>query len=305
MENTATPLTVFKSSNPDELVVFHASSLQNEIRFYLNNTQYVAATEQADGTVSVNAGEDVAENKENKESVLTIIKKNFKELFILISVLLLAWVGLTTLIFFLSSIIQNQLIYLLSVNTLLFILSIVAIVVLELKTTPSALKSKHSAEHMMANFLEKNKRLPKDIEELKKSSRFCSDCGSRKLISNSTDEFISRIIASIVAVAASSLYLVFFKNNLVNLIIFCGVYFVIIFLVERLLKRNQKLDFITAPIKNVLTNLVQCANTTKKVQDKDLMLAYRVAAVWMQIVYPEFHEFQLYNCMEQKNEDCL
>ena len=40
-------ITIVRSHNPNELVVYHASSYEDEIRFYINETQYVAAKEKA------------------------------------------------------------------------------------------------------------------------------------------------------------------------------------------------------------------------------------------------------------------
>ena len=77
MEETSNPITIIKAKDPDKLIVYHASSRKDEIRFYINETQYITAVEQSDGTAWVDAGEDI-EEKENKKSSLTIIKENFK-----------------------------------------------------------------------------------------------------------------------------------------------------------------------------------------------------------------------------------
>ena len=44
---------IWKSTNPEELLVYHASSLEDEIRFYLNQTQYIVAKDNKDGICSV------------------------------------------------------------------------------------------------------------------------------------------------------------------------------------------------------------------------------------------------------------
>jgi len=279
-------MEVIKARDPNKLIVFHASSAKDEIRFYINKTQYVSAIDRGDGTAFVNVDEEVESNKENKKSARTIIKENFKEFSIIMGVCILVMAGLMALFFVISSFIRSSMAFLLLLNLTFFIFNIISTVILEIKTTPPALKSKHSAEHMMANFLEKNKRMPKNIEELKKSSRFCMDCGSREMIANTTDEFVAKIAATIMAIAAGSLYLHFFDNNIVYIVIFIGIYILIEILTRMLLK--NKLGVITVPIKDALTIFVQCANTTKKVEDKDLILAYYAAEVWMEVVYPEF-----------------
>lgn len=134
MEERNKLTSIFKSNDPEELVVFRAASLQNEIRFYLNDTLHLAAVECEDG-FTIKLEEEKAEEC-NK-------------------------------------------------------------------------KSKHSAEHMMVNFLEINKRLPKNIEEVKKYSRFSSECGSRKLIEGIVEELIRSIIATVLTIF-------FIKINLVR-----------------------------------------------------------------------------------------
>lgn len=290
MENRNTKTTIFRASNPEELIVFHASSLQDEIRFYLNDTKYITAIEKGEGNVSVEIGEKVEREEENKKSTLTIIKENFKEFFQIISISILVLVGLMSLLFVINSLIDNILIYLIAMNVMFSMYSIISTVILETRTTPSTQKSKHSAEHMMVNFLENNKRLPKNMQEIRKSSRFSKDCGSRDLIKGIAEELVSKILASILAVVANALYLVFFENTIGELIVFLGVYYLTSFIVGRLLKKHGKMGFIIKPLKRVLTNIAQCANTTKKVEDKDIILAYCVARVWMQVVYPEFYK---------------
>ena len=45
MEERIKVTSIIKSNDPEKLIVIHASSLQNEIRFYLNDTQYLTAIE--------------------------------------------------------------------------------------------------------------------------------------------------------------------------------------------------------------------------------------------------------------------
>ena len=41
---------------------------------------------------------------------------------------------------------------------------------------------------------------------------------------------------------------------------------------------------------NLLNNIVQCANTSKKVNEVDFLLAYCVAKEWIKLVYPNFYD---------------
>lgn len=288
MENRNTVTTIFKSNDPEELIVFHAASLQNQIRFYFNDTQYIAAIDCKEGC-SIKVGTDSEENEENKKSIFAMIKENPKEFIKIISlslgIAILSFAGLL----YLGTIIDNTLIYLFIIDIITLITSVVEVVVLELKETAPCLKSKHSAEHMMCNFLEINKRLPKNMEEIKRSSRFSPNCGSRKLIDGIAENFIQSIIAAIFTVIVSGIVSYFCNNPITNIIVFLGTFYLVNFIAGKLIKKQQKMSFLIRPIKKVLTNIVQCANTTSKVEDRDILIAYSVARSWIQVVYPEFY----------------
>lgn len=155
--------------------------------------------------------------------------------------------------------------------------------------TAPAIKSKHSAEHMMVNFLEFNKRLPRNIEEVKKYSRFSKECGSRDLIKGIAEELIRSIIATVFTIIVSTVVSHLCSNSIANIIVFLVTYYFIKLLVGKAITKYGALSFIIKPIKKVLTMIAQCANTTSKVKDRDIVLAYAVARTWMQVVYPEFY----------------
>lgn len=287
MEKRNKVTSIIKSNDPEKLVVFHAASLQNEIRFYLNDTQYLAAVECEEGcTIRL---EEEKEEKDNKESKISVIRENLKEFLKLVSIILgisiLGFIG----VFYLSKIIDNILVFLIIMNIIYFIINIVNVVIMETMETAPAVKSKHSAEHMMVNFLEINKRLPKSIEEVKKSSRFSPECGSRELIKGIAEELIRSIVATIFTVIVSIVVSHFSSNSATYVIVFLAAYFLVKFVVGRAITKYGALSFIVKPIKKVLTNIAQCANTTSKVKDRDIILAYSVAKPWLQVVYPEFY----------------
>lgn len=283
MEDRNKVTSIFKSNDPEKLVVFNAASLQNEIRFYLNNTQYFTAVECEEGC-SIRLDEEKAEVS-NKKSKISIIKENLKDFIkvfsIIIGISILTFIG----VLYLGTIINNILVFLIIINIIYFVMDIVNVVIMEAMETAPALKSKHSAEHMMVNFLEINKRLPKNIEEVKKSSRFSPECGSRELIKGSAERFIRGIVATIFTV----IVLHFSSNSVTNVIIFLFTYYLVNFVVGKAITKYGALNFIIMPIKKVLTNIAQCANTTSKVRDRDIILAYSVAKTWLQVVYPEFY----------------
>ena len=284
MEERNKVISIIKSNDPEKLVVFHAASLQNEIRFYLNDTQYLAAVEGEEGcTIRL---EEEKEEEDNKKSKISVIRENLKEFLKLFSIIL----GISILgsigVFYLSKIIDNILVFLIIMNIIYFIINIVNVVIME---TAPKVKSKHSAEHMMVNFLEINKRLPKSIEEVKKSSRFSPKCGSRELIKGIAEELIRSIVATIFTVIVSVVVSHFSSNSATYAIVFLATYFLVKFVVGKAITKYGALSFIVKPIKKVLTNIAQCANTTSKVKDRDIILAYSVARPWLQVVYPEFY----------------
>ena len=262
--------SITKSDEPGKLEVWYAASLPNEIRFYLNDTQYLVAYEDNKGECLISLGEETEEIEEE-----TVQIKSRLSILGYISVL------------YLINIIDTIFILLIVMNFILFIFDFVY-VVLDETSTDQNLKSKHSAEHMMANFLEINRRLPKNIEEVKKSSRFSPECGSRELITGITEKFIQRVIAT-AFVTVIIILTPFSFNSITSVIAFIATYYFIEFFVGKVIIKYEWFNFITEPIKKVLTNIVQLANTTSKVKDKDIILAYFVAKQWLQVVYPEFY----------------
>lgn len=279
--------SIFKSTDPEKLVVFRASSLQNEIRFYLNDTQYLTAVESKKGC-SIRLGEGKAEEC-NKKSKISIIKENLKEFIKLFSIVLVTLILGLTGIFYLGKIIDNIFVFLIIMNIIYFIINILNVVIIETMKTPPVIRSKHSAEHMMVNFLEINKRLPNSIEEVKKCSRFSPECGSRELIKGLAEKFIQSIVATIFTFIVSVVVSHFSSNPVTNVIVFLSAYFLVKFVVGKAITKYGALNFIIKPMKKVLINIVQCANTTSIVKDSDILLAYSVAKPWLQIVYPEFY----------------
>lgn len=278
---------IWKSTNPEELLVYHASSLEDEIRFYLNQTQYIVAKDNKDGICSVIFKEEEQElqnEKQNTEGILDYINRNIfiSFVFSLIIAFILCIVLFTPLI---------DMFFLLLVNSIHYLLiNILFVATHEYMFTSQSLKSKHSAEHMIVNFLEQNKRLPKNLKEFQESSRFSTDCGSRKKIREFIGNFIQSIFAAILSIVLSILYFKITKTDLLSYTVFAVTYFVIFYGIGIFIHKYHKLNFIICPIENSLNYIIQCANTTKKVKDTDLRLAYQAAKYWLQIVYPEFYD---------------
>lgn len=233
MEKRNKITSIFKSNDPDKLLVFRSISLQNEIRFYLNPTQYFTAVECEKGCEIRLRDESDEKEEFNKKSELSIIRENLKETIKSVSItlgfLLLATIGLL----YLNKIIDNLLVFLLIMNITFFITISVSVILMGSMLLTPALKSKHSAEHMMVNFLEINKRLPKNIAEVKKSSRFSPNCGCRQLIKIIVKVFILSIVSTIFAVIVSGIVSHFYSNSQTNVIVFLLFTFLGVFLLEK------------------------------------------------------------------------
>ena len=288
MEDRNNITTIFKSNDPEKLVIFHAASLQDQIRFYLNDTQYIAAVDCEEG-YQIIVGEEVQEKEEIKKSTISIIRENLNQFIKLFSLCIGIFALGILLLFYLITIIDNILVYVVIMHIVYLIINVVIVVILESKETAPSLKSKHSAEHMMVNFLEINRRLPKNIEEVKKCSRFTPECGSQDLVEKIAANFIKCVFASIFSFIISEIVLCFYDNAIVNEIVFLLAYYPLSFVLGKLIKKYKKIEFIIRPMKKVLTYIAQCANTTNKVKDRDIILAYSVASPWVQVVYPEFY----------------
>lgn len=300
MEERIEIKNIFKSKNPEELIVFHADSSKDEIRFWFNDEQYVSAKDNYNGTFSINYGENKNEKNDIKnESKLSIIKENLKEYFksIFFDLDKVEIFYFSIIFILLLSIKCNILFCLLAIHCMRFIMYIMAILTTTYKNRPISLKSKHSAEHMMVNFLEEKKRLPKNISEIKNISRFTDDCGSREITIGYTSNFIQNVFTSLISVCVGS-YITQNRKN--EMLLFIFVYIVIGFIIW-ILEKSNKLDFIIKPVNKILNNLVQCCNTTNKIEDNDIILAYYAAREWIKIVYPEFYneaEDTFYECEE-------
>ena len=114
------------------------------------------------------------------------------------------------------------------------------------------IKSKHSAEHMMLNFLEANKRLPKNIEEIKSASRFSNKCGSRKKVEGVVQDFVISILSLVIAVFADIILRLFIENSIIMSFVIVPIYFLVIIIVNVMIKKHGKMAFVIKPIKSVL-----------------------------------------------------
>lgn len=283
-------IRIIKPADPEKLVVIRASSLNKKVKFYVNENECIVGEIKDENNIELNLHDDSTDPENIQQMSL---KENFK--FVLKSapmILIAAALDLlyTISIFFLVNFLNNTFLAILLISTIPLITKMSAIIIIELKQKSILQKSKHAAEHMMVNFLETHKRLPKSLKELKKSSRFSKGCNSREKITGFTENYLSLAFAGIITYFAECFLSFLFKNIIIYIIILILIYVVFYFSTNIALKKIKKLKIIVTPLENLLSNIVQCANTTKKVEGIDFLLVYLVAQKWIKLVYPEFYD---------------
>lgn len=295
MEERSKTITIFRVKDEGEhkITVLEAESTENDIRFYLNDTHYIKATDGGDKVI-VEWDEIQTKNSEKKISLLEDIKNNKKSFLFALATAILFFVVVCSIQIAIGVLIKNAIL-----SCLWFVFSFPMFVVLligflEYKGTSLSQKSKHSAEHMMVNFLEQNSRLPKNFQEIKSTSRFSKKCGSRfktiELTQSVIADFISVFLSIIIETAIITIIFHNLENvNEVLLIVMSITIFYVVFFINLKLAKSGKYNFIINPIQQGLNYFLQCCNTTRKVKDMDILLAFYAAKVWMGIVYPEFY----------------
>lgn len=167
---------------------------------------------------------------------------------------------------------------------------IIGVILIEIGMTNRETRSKHSAEHMMCNFLNTNRRLPTSMEEIKKASRFTDYCGTRRIAITLVDGSIRNIIAITLTCIISLLLKNIIPNNIMDTIIIFLVYMPTFFLTEKSKIISILVNVTTVPIKRALNRFLQHCNTSKNVKNDDIIIAYLAARQWMKLVYPEFYD---------------
>lgn len=309
MEEREKSVTIFRAEDDGEhkIKVLKAASLENEIRFYLNDTQYIKATDEGD-KITIGLDEIQLKDNENKESLIEFIKNNKKDFLWILSSAVVCCIVFISSLSAISELTENYIILILWSMLSLFICIIAETGFLEYKIIAFSQKSKHSAEHMMANFLEKNSRLPKNFQEIKSASRFSKKCGSRFIVIVPIRYIIVNGFSILFSVIIEKIILtIIFRNlqsanNIVLFVMFIMIFSVMCFINLKIAIKG-KYNFIINPIQQGLNYFLQCCNTTKKVKDKDIMLAFSAAKVWLQIVYPEFYSDNELYCEKNESEN--
>ncbi len=309
MEERSNEVTIFRVKDEGEhkITVLEAGSTENEIRFYLNDTQYIKATDGGDKVI-VELDEIHAKDIKKKESFIDDIKNNKKDFLFALALTVICFIAVCLTQLAIGILINNSII-----SSLWFTLSfpVIAVIVLgflEYKGTTFSQKSKHSAEHMMVNFLEKNSRLPKNFQEIKSASRFSKDCGSRFMTIELTQSTIANVFSVLFSIVIEVTIITIIFHDLENvndvlLIVMSIIIFYTVFFISLKLAKKGKFNFIINPIQRGLNYFLQCCNTTKKVKEKDILLAFYAAKVWVSIVYPEFYTDNELYCEEDEGKN--
>lgn len=279
MNDNVNDIIILKSKDPNKLQILRASSTVNEIRFFLNQTHYVAAHHTPHG-IEMRIGCNDSEEKEDKNSV--------KKIFLALLIITVITVSMVLL-----------LLNMLAIHSMTSILAIISIMnlylttcfvcVIENQTVPKELKSKHSAEHMMYNYLEQNRRMPSSIYELKKSSRFSKECGSVYRMQKCAESFVKSLIGLIAILLASGIVQRLTNNQQIREFFVICVFFSMLIFTSIMIDKNSKFKKLVDLVSIQIGKLLQLGNTVpkNKVKKEDYELVFYVAREWMQIVYPE------------------
>ena len=285
----------YKRKKANEIIVNRAESLEHEIRFYFNSEQYVAAFEKPNvETVFIRFDED-KEEEEKSEKKIQILKKIRKKEGLLSRVfsVLMGVLNIVSTIMNMGGFLLLNL-YIICMICVLMLVQIIAVVRCEEEFLPESIKSKHTAEHMIINFIQKNRRLPRNTQEYKRASRFDDDCGSIKKIRYEINEFLQNMITIIIVLLIEIFVIkiqqvIKLSSSIDYVYVYAYIYMTVFYVVRKMLKDNR-FKVIRRKIEIIINKIIQCSNTTKNVKERDLELAYCAAEQWMKIVYHEYYE---------------
>lgn len=150
-------------------------------------------------------------------------------------------------------------------------------------------KSKHSAEHMMCNYIEKYQTYPKSIKELRKVSRFTLGCGGLYgdfILEENMTLLISNILIMIISVDIINRTQFIDKFMIYTI---RGLLFSIIFLTLIFLAMCLGREVLKYLIYSILITFSQVINTLpkRKIKYKDLKMAQMLSKKFFEWQYPD------------------
>ncbi len=269
--------------------VFHAMSNDDAIVFYSNKEprRYCIGTTTDTGNVSVKWKEISSNVIAPKETIYEKIKNIIPRLAkiaikVPIIVLVISIIGKC---FNIDSLSNNQLTLFISIVIAVISLIFYSVMCLfefriAVKSCTYSTKSKHAAEHKTINVLEKKQRLPKDLDEIKETTRFHRDCGTQE-DKISYEDYAKEILKALSYLLFSFIVLIIGERIEISLVMFLFCIIAIRGLLYALL-----LEHFTF----MVSILFQIATTTKNPEESDLKLAYCLVQEWMKEEYPEYFQ---------------
>lgn len=284
MENRNFVTKVLKSDDPDKLLVYHAKSMEDRICFYISEDIMSTAIESDGGGIVL-----ICSTEKNKKTIFEEIKSRP----LMFGICLLFFILMTAVIFEVCWSWNQNIMFLPLFNAFFAIAWCGLIITIDIEENNEKIRSKHSAEHMMINFLETNKKLPRTVEEVKKYSRFSKNCGCKLLFEGFVESLMSILLSTIISGLVVAIIRILFKipsNNVTNIFNILFIIFdVTLYIKMVIVKKDGLLTELAEKIKTKLSLFFQRFCTTKNVRDEDIILAYFAAKPWIQIVYPEFY----------------
>lgn len=286
-----------KKYEGEGIIVGEAVSTDKQIRFYLNETTFISATKEQDSDNEEKIVVDLADNEEKYFRSISAdakadkgqLKKDIRKTLIGIGVLIVVLVSCFTINIEPSNFLLRIILQTFSI----FLYFLISVGMFEYMMIPSSARSKHSAEHKIVNFIMKNSRLPQNMKEIKKSSRFTVGCDSIEKEEVWVKAFVACIFADLyVSCSFIIIYLIFPNIELVSekilLIAYLITYLVIAFINIRMILKGNYKKIINILMKG-MNYFLQCFNTTNKVEETDILLAFYAAKYWVKRVYPEYY----------------
>lgn len=283
-----------------KLMEISARSLDSQIRFYLTDDEsweddrlYITAKKIGE-KYYINIGkEDIFEKTKMADELIEKLKG------------VNIWIFMVKAIFILFSIffaicVNNIFFCMLEINCCWLVTGMLENAIKHIKISSQNIKSKHSAEHMLINFIRIHKRLPRNIKEIKKYYRFSLTCGSSHDVSGMAETFISTLIGIMFSFVINTIIIFMFGDSYIVFIITMMVYIITSITIAILIeKRPNLLKKIVTPLRNMLIVINQVTLTTRKVKHDDIILAYIVARDWVLMKCPEiFKDDDYYNIVE-------
>lgn len=272
----------------NEVSPMRATSGEKSIKFYFNETQYVEAFCEK-GKIKCELIEEIEEKKSNDKLdfleffINSLPKKDKRDIKSFIFMILISYY---TILYYTKNAVLICLLLALAFWILLIIMECIVYEKMIHSDKSSEINSKHSGEHKMINFMKKKKRLPNSIKEIKKSSRFSIHCGT-----NEEYKDILKIVITfaIILVIGGIIFLIL--SNLFHGILFIVIYAILtyklFFVYYRKIYNTQIVDVISDMLKIVDGHFLQYFNTSRKVKDEDLEIAFLSGKVWFVLTYPE------------------